>query len=109
VLRDLLPPVGQEEEEDQEGMGLLCDHMGLLQGMKACSITWLGLVLCVGSEATFTHSGEAVSPTAPSLHVSSGFSDLSASVVPKVLCPSCCRAPPPPPDLSKRFMSSQTD
>lgn len=35
VLRDLLPPVGQEEEEDQEGMGLSCGHMGLLWGTEA--------------------------------------------------------------------------
>lgn len=55
MLRDLLPPVWQEEKEDQEGTGLPCDHMGLLQGMEACPTTWLGLVLCVGSEATFTY------------------------------------------------------
>lgn len=30
VLRDLLPPLGQKEEEDQEGWGLPCGHMGLL-------------------------------------------------------------------------------
>lgn len=64
-----------------------------------------GALCCL--EATFTHSGEAVNPTTPSLHLSSGFSEPSASAVPEGVCPSCCRASPPPPGLQKRLISSQ--
>lgn len=91
-----LSPTGQEEEEDQEGMGPPWGHMGLPRGMGAYPTTWLGLVLCAGSEATLTHSGEAVSPTAPSTFL---VVSLSASAVPEGVCPSCCRASPTPPGL----------
>lgn len=51
--------MGQEEEEDQEGVGLPCGHMGWLWGVEASPTTWLGLALRVGSGTTFTQSGKA--------------------------------------------------
>lgn len=90
------PLWGWRKKRTKKGWGRPVVTRGCCMGsMGAYPTTWLGPVLCAVSEATFTHSGEAVSPTAPSLHLSSGFSELSASAVPEGVCPSCCRASPP--------------
>lgn len=65
MLRDLLPTVGQEEEEDQEEMGLPCGHMGLPRGLEAYPTSRLGLALPVGSGTTF----DTATSTSPSLPV----------------------------------------
>lgn len=57
-------PLGQEEEGDQEGMRLLCGHMGLPRGLEAYPTTRLGLALPVGSGTTF-NTATSTSPYWP--------------------------------------------
>lgn len=68
VLKDLLPPLEQKEEEDREGWGPHCGHMGLLWVWRPFLLPGWGW-RPVGSGTTFAWSGLGVLP-APSSDLS---------------------------------------